>query len=116
MNDLPSFTDMMIELLSWPKAWGYQVRELAGRIILADARISWWYSAVGRISSAGSSEGDLELLDRFFEQHEVLDKGLSSCKREEISMDELVAMMRVVAAKVESLLEGLPDRPWLDSA
>ncbi|MBD0742417.1 hypothetical protein [Streptomyces sp. CBMA152] len=115
MSERPSFTDMMIELRSWPTAWSYPVRELAGRIILADARLSWWYSAVGKVPGASPEDG-LELLDKFLEQHENLEHRFSSCKRGEITMDEFTVTMRRVAGQLESLVASLPQPPWLQNA
>ncbi|MFJ4091820.1 hypothetical protein ACIPYS_09575 [Kitasatospora sp. NPDC089913] len=115
MSELPSFTEMMIELLTSPEGWEYQTRELAARIIVADARLSWWHSAVGKLSSSGSSDKDLELLDSFLEQHEMLFNSYNARKRSEISTGELTAAMRAVVKRVESLLGTLPRAPWASS-
>ncbi|MEU9131053.1 hypothetical protein AB0D08_23625 [Kitasatospora sp. NPDC048540] len=115
MSDQPSFTDLMTELRTWPEAWAFPVRELAGRITLADARISWWFAVVGRLSAAGSSEADLDLLDAFLEQHEALHGGFDSYRRGEVPMEEFTAVLRAVAGRVEALVDSLPDPPWPDN-
>ncbi|KJK58197.1 hypothetical protein [Saccharothrix sp. ST-888] len=116
MSELPSFTKMMIELLASQEGRGYQTRELAARIIVADVRLSWWYSVVGKLSSGDSSEEDLELLDSFLGQHEELFNSYNAQKRGEISADELTVAMRDVVRRVEFLLGTLPRAPWLDNA
>ncbi|MFF3090488.1 hypothetical protein ACFVRB_36425 [Streptomyces nojiriensis] len=116
MNELPSFTEMMIEMLTSQKIREYRTRELAARIMVADVRLSWWYSVVGKLSSGDSSEEDLELLDSFLEQHEVLFDSYNAQKCGEISADELTVVMRAVVRRVESLLGTLPRPPWVNSA
>ncbi|GHG78231.1 hypothetical protein GCM10018779_57910 [Streptomyces griseocarneus] len=112
MVEHPSFTQMMVELLTWPKAMGYRPRELAGRIITYDVRITWWFSAVGDTSQS-HSEGDLlDLLEALLEEHEKLETAWNAFKREALTPDDLVAAMQEVFGVVQGLVDDLPQSPW----
>ncbi|AZQ70523.1 hypothetical protein EKH77_04220 [Streptomyces luteoverticillatus] len=107
-----SFTQMMVELLTRPRPMDYRCRELAGRIITYDVRITWWFSAVGT-KSPSHSEGDLlDLLEVLLEQHERLETAWESFKTDALSRDQLVTVMQAVHDAVRKHVDELPDQPW----
>lgn len=107
-----SFTRMMVELLSWPRPLDYRCRELAGRIITYDVRITWWFSAVGTKSPSHSEEDLLDLLEVLLEQHERLETAWEAFTTDAFSRDRLVAVMRSVTDVVQRHVDELPDQPW----